>query len=850
MIKIVNVQKRFFLALLILLTFSLASIYFVGTSSAFYSNSSAGNQMPGYSPNSYLNSTLKHLSLSIFDFPSGSGGGGGGNSGNSGGSGGSPGAGGTQGSGNSQCDTQGSGSATQFAGEPLPIFCVITTKYNTSSGISSFLSTPTLQSLPSSPTLAVAQFNAQSAPNFLTCPANPAQVPNPVGQFYFYANPGTFIGGDVCLASYSIPLVTTISLATVITPPAIAGVPSPTVVMANVMPLNLQNPGSLNTYEEQYSPLVDGSLSNGYQSFSYIFQGVPSKAQHAIWSWNSEFANLAALLGSSTTTTTTTTSNSTPNNVPANTPSGSACSNQVYSGRTALTFQQVVGCAQQAGFSGVQLETIVAIAYAESSFEPGENVAGVHGQTASGLLQNNNQPGDPYSGSYRNGCSTGASTWANNPVCDMDWGEAYVSNVGHCPGPVQGTHFCYWQTYDDPAVNEYVGTYCKYMPTGYVGEAYTYKGQQYNTCPSGGGQLPWGGGVVPSQPTNTVTTTVQNGVGQTLSATGLSWIDPATGCAYTYDYSETTTLGKVLNGYIPFNVVGVANAIPTNILPFLYYNYSLTLNSTDPISNTNMTGMSEGIFTPWNYPNPSSAEDEFPIDLPSDLFVNYSSSNGGSGGLFGSSGGQHSLGTLSAIGLSITTGVNATPVANYPSTTTSTTIASLCTGIVSRISSLFGQSCSSAPKTTTQPFISTNVLNPISIASTPNNYVYVLYCATQGGCGLTSTSPQFNIAIIRLYPHGYYNATNVPLPFNGGNSPVKCDATNEASCQTQWNSGWQGYWANVITEQNNTAYVVNVISLSGLLGSQSFAYSESFAPYNISADNNGDIFHRRSIQSS
>ncbi|MCL5427596.1 MAG: hypothetical protein M1321_00210, partial [Candidatus Marsarchaeota archaeon] len=45
-----------------------------------------------------------------------------------------------------------------------------------------------------------------------------------------------------------------------------------------------------------YSPQVDGELSNGFSTRSYIFDSVPSFAQHALWSWTAPYVDLTQAL--------------------------------------------------------------------------------------------------------------------------------------------------------------------------------------------------------------------------------------------------------------------------------------------------------------------------------------------------------------------------------------------------------------------------------------------------------------------------------------------------------------------------------------------------------------------------
>ena len=143
---------------------------------------------------------------------------------------------------------------------------------------------------------AVNATNFQAGPWFLTCPSDPTTEPNPTDDFYFYPteNKNTFIGGDRCLASAT-PLLTTVWLPIDFNWGDFIVVP----VSSSVLPLRLPvistniAPGRLWLSNIVYSPEVDGELSNGFSTNSYIFGAVPSYGQHDLWTWNTELADLS-----------------------------------------------------------------------------------------------------------------------------------------------------------------------------------------------------------------------------------------------------------------------------------------------------------------------------------------------------------------------------------------------------------------------------------------------------------------------------------------------------------------------------------------------------------------------------
>ncbi|MCL5100722.1 MAG: hypothetical protein M1122_02100, partial [Candidatus Marsarchaeota archaeon] len=673
----------------------------------------------------------------------------------------------------------------------------ITVPFTTSySGVfsSSESSTPEGQIYKESPVLQVANQNQQEALKFLTCENVPS---DPTSNVLFYSGIVPFVAGAPCLNTQG-SLVSQLTLVTTVT------WSQSSLAQASVGPLQVGNPGNAEVKNIAYTPMVDGELSNGFATNTYIFNGVPSFAQNDIWTWSATFANFEganARLPQSkqineqdltydengcqytynygeTTTLRSIANSYIPFNVvtgvdnngnpimsqfdtpalpyltygysigvpgslstmvpqisnlqydvfsPWNyyTPSivdpfsvdipgilfvnysgslltcqssgqvvlsldsllcafngkedtlaqiGTILNNlgstatqlvggvegghlgivttttsqtgqaQTSSSQTAtcpdqnfqnsphykMQFSQVVACAQQAGFTGTELEIIVSIANAESGFYPGATYGG-SGKCPCGLLQNDQNPVVP---NYNpSSCSTGASNWEFNPLCEMQWAQDYIqyfgSNYQNCPGVVQGKKFCYWQTFDDPAVNEFVGAYCQYMPTTYSGAMdggiglYTYNGKQYNNCPQGQNGLPW--------------------------------------C------TEGSPNCGIISG-------------PQSTLP-----------------------------------------------------------------------------------------------------------------------------------------------SPLSVAVMPNDYIFVL----------TGTSGAYQLNVLRAIPKGSFTNPQTPT---SAIQQVSCNPASESSCTSQWNTAWSNYWGLVANSENGYSYLISQSDLN------SFSQLQGFTPFNISVDNNGDVF--------
>ncbi len=572
-----------------------------------------------------------------------------------------------------------------------------------------------------SPVESVYKNNTAEAPNYLTCPINASPL-RPTTDLYFYANKSTLDAGDKCLSKNTTFTSALYGFTTDISVPPLDEFIHILVeaftggYITDVTQLQISNPGVLTLQDIGYFPSVDGQLSNGWNTSSYIFDQVPSTPQHSIWSWNLVLANL---------------------------------SNASLPKSSHLYFQLI------------------------KITEPG-------------------------------------------------------------------------LTYPPPPIY-----------------------------------------VVP--------------------------------CLYTGPYFEQTTLDSISLNYLPFtetlenyspiNYNSQPRAIfDTKIYPYLLYNYLLSENNSQ-LANPNLSGMSEDVYSPWNYYNPANAEDQFPVDLPSVLFANSTTHKNdlitlpqnGIGInvqalqtpvlIYGQTFGQASFTTFISDSIpfnllitgststgvpysqsfqSSTTTLNLTsyelPPGNYnytASTTNSTAIqsASLPQGTTvlklptasvaynsTNLINFIQYSSSStntggtggegsllpASYTNVGPSVSSlstqPITNPIAIASTINNYLYVLY--------YNNSLDSYSIAVIRLYPHGTYNPT-LPLP----TSNVTCGGPGSWSisdCGSTWNSEWGNYWDQVINEENNTAYVLNTIPVPDSVSNS--GTSESFTPYSIAADNDGDLF--------
>ncbi len=136
-----------------------------------------------------------------------------------------------------------------------------------------------------SPAEQVNNNNIANAPWFLTAPNAPVMNPRDQSDIYPGAATPTYAAGDQCMSSVS-SLDSQIHYQTEV---SWNGVSSPQVSLPS---FGISNIGALTINEISFTPSVDGEIANNFHTQSYIFFGIPSIAQHDIWSWSAEFADL------------------------------------------------------------------------------------------------------------------------------------------------------------------------------------------------------------------------------------------------------------------------------------------------------------------------------------------------------------------------------------------------------------------------------------------------------------------------------------------------------------------------------------------------------------------------------
>ncbi len=716
-----------------------------------------------------------------------------------------------------------------------------------------------------SPTSQIAQYNEQHAPWFLTCPTAP--VNNPTNDILFDANKQMSVGGNACLAGGG-TLTTVVTLSTKVhtQSPCAAPVPLPSLMKScdysQVQPLVVVNPGALSLQMITYSPEVDGELSNGFSTDSYIFQGVPSSAQHAIWSWNAEIANFANAKGTvgpyskqalivtlgpgctylySYTEKTELVSMSNnyipfteitnPSEVPAaslTTPPlgspGSALKANIINSNVIplLLFNYSLGMSSVLQSSNPNLSHVSEDIYSPWNYYTPYNSIDEFPINLPGVFLSNNAA-QVLSATTENGLGIDTASVQMSPVVSFSIttglgaaANAIASAAAACTGSTaQGTQqveqiggqseCCVLSTDGSTSCIPLVSSAA--APAASLGTA--------ATCQSGGGTVTQNGGQ-----SECCSTSPSGGYACVpISSAGQS---PAAGAG-------NGGAAGAAAGTCPSSGGGVLSA-----------SQALACADAAGFANTGKTPQTLGLDTVVAI---SEAESSLNTQAVHDNGVKCTS---------GANAGQESLDvgvmqinncahpdmvTCSGLAFSSCSGSATNPASAYqdayqlssggsnfnpwctygPSACGGNGNSAYCqympTGDPCATAGSSGAGLIASGLGGTTSFLSqVNVLtiqNPISIASSGNDYIYVLYKNP-------SQNNNYDIAIVRVYPKGYYNATSVPVP-PIGTSNVQC--SSDSGCMGAWDSTWSNYWNNVIKEQSYEAYVVNVISFSTLYNS-------------------------------
>ena len=519
------------------------------------------------------------------------------------------------------------------------------------------------------------------------------------------------------------------------------------------------------------------------------------------------------------------------------TESTGACPDQSYQGdpNTQLTFQQVVACAQQAGWTGTNLEVIVSIADAESGFHPGE-VASI-GPLPGGACYSTGCPSGLLQSSPTGGYGSCINTpQAFNPLCTMQWGMSeYLTSSDSFAG--------YWQTYTS-------GAYCQYMPTSYSGQH----------CSHGGGQLPWGSvGTSPS--TTSVTSTQYAITAQSMATTPNNYIYILTNSSLGgTSTSGTAESASQCNSNFK-TITGISASVGCSVA-----NLEGCAGSTicsDALSQLGVPYCYAGIAVPRGQQIPVACLNNY-----NNICENCNRAEPLSG----------VFDCYALVDWAIAQALGLTSVDLKPSDISSPFDSPLITRIqqsqtVPGDIIFFDIPEDTGPQPGHIGICYNSGCTLMIDAANPSSYVNIDsvanfapggYCPNGGGIidcvegyaqvvGSTGNSAisrsGYYIDIGRLIPHGYYNVSG---------PTQQPDSVTQNQQQASWESNWNNYWQQTEKLQGASVYVIKSIPVENLNCGQSGCgmqkqawinnnlmtriHDNGFTPYNITVSDNGTVF--------
>lgn len=471
-----------------------------------------------------------------------------------------------------------------------------------------------------------------------------------------------------------------------------------------------------------------------------------------------------------------------------------------------LSLQTAYQCALAAGFSpGTPAETMVAIAMAESGLQPGR------------LQETGNGCNPPPSSSTN--CGRGVvqiDSGAHPEITDAQAFTASFSFQWAYGASSGGTSFNAWCTWESSACGGFGNNaYCKYMPSSYSAPG----------CAQGGNGLAWDS------------------------------IDTASGSS-TSSASSTSSLSTET----PDSVVG----IPSGYVFALMGTFSGKPSEQSNNQQTQQTGSVDAIYQAAVTQLPTSTLSEVPYcygsEAPRGQPPNGPKCPYGTNGWSAVSGGFDCSGLVqwaaSQAGFSVPRTSEQQYAAATPIQQSDTVPGDLIFfNIVGdpgsppqHVGICANNGCTEmidAPKTGT--YVREESVSGFGKIM---GYGRVAGASASGSVGVVGTG-NGEIDVLRVVNHGYYNTstyqpTSVQQVSLSGASPPSI-----AQADQQWQQSWADYWKNVVQLQNGQTYLVKSIPISEIASAINLASQKSripsdaklvYQPYNISADDVGDIF--------
>lgn len=281
------------------------------------------------------------------------------------------------------------------------------------------------------------------------------------------------------------------------------------------------------------------------------------------------------------------------------------------------------------------------------------------------------------------------------------------------------------------------------------------------------------------------------------------------------DYQESV-LAAYSDGMAEANVLNM-NYTNATVFPYLLYNLTVPSSYTQVGAGHNYLNLSYSLYSVHNLMDPGNSLDQVALYQGSGYFANYN-------------------GSLDVYPYNVVSILNpypnglGTPTGNFLSEMTEKQAAAI----------QFGQSGSNKAAQQLGNYVYGKIYNPISIAASPNGYVYVLNYSADNCWLCISTTSNSYLFVLKFIPIGYSNLSN--------NQPDK--VASQTSLKN-WTNEWKSYFVNTTLESSQDLYVANVYQLSSSSSSWwsgtkdncgSSCTLSKFIPLSLATDAGGDVF--------
>ena len=726
----------------------------------------------------------------------------------------------------------------------LPLVDSFTTTY---SGNNNKISTTQSTAQALSPVSKVNADNANNAKTFLTCPTS---ISNGVTTSQVFTNSGSFVGGNQCLNPVS-SLNTEIVINTSIHDRFY-------VPFSTVDNIQIINPGFTIPTVLSYSPEVDGELSNGFSTQSYIFQSVPSFEQKALWVWSSPYANFANAKSSSATYT----------NAYQFLILG-VCNYQfTYSVTTKLDWIKNINIPfEYLGQNGAKYNIGTPIlpdlnyvfnislknqnGYAEPNltnlkysifspyhyYNPQNTLEPFPIDTQSAFLAAYNSMGSsPYNSVEFNRSGEGIDTNTNNALSFMSANDQLISiaslpndyiyvlylnktNAGSISLVSQQGNYNndYAANNNTNVSNNTSNNTILFTPNSTVIGNLIYTTSNEDNSNS----IKFTHTESFAQSSTPIISAIYNPTTGVIAVTGSGFTPPLNNGIFAPSYSLSYQIYPDVNGHAGSGVSAVQTGNPYPTTSYIDSSGNLALNINLQSSLTNfpyLLQVTESISTP------SSLQ-----DINSNYVV---------------------ISKQPAIEATYTAGLK-----NYISVQGSgfTPNNAVTVAYLIALPGISGGQLPGAPAVYGTQIVTSdsngNIAATLPVYASSQSYVAVVYASDSytktvsnkvnlniiAQSTATKVLGTYDIAVFRVYNNTYYNQTQ-PLP----SASISC--SSESSCQSTWNSEWQNYWSSLIASGTGNIRQVGNIPLGFYDVVNPPVNYRTFTPYNISLDYQGDLF--------